>query len=122
LRLGNPTNATLGVNTVHTYTILDNDGVSPPGQAGNPSPADGAMKVSRNVDLSWTAGAGATSHDVYFGTNPDSGASAFQGNQTETTFGPGYLPKNTWHYWRIDEVNSYRTTTGVVWRFKSNNK
>ena len=117
--LSNPANATLGVNTVHTYTILDNDGVSPPGQASSPSPASGATKVSRSVILSWTAGSGADSHDVYFGTNPNPGASEFQGNQTETTFDPGYLPKNTWHYWRIDEVNAGGTTTGVVWSFKT---
>ncbi|HUW82219.1 MAG TPA: Calx-beta domain-containing protein [Phycisphaerae bacterium] len=117
--LSNPSNATLGANTVHTYTILDNDGVSPPGQATNPSPADGATKVSRSVILSWTAGSGADSHDVYFGTNPNPGPSEFQGNQTDTTFVPGYLGKNTWYYWRIDEVNAGGTTTGVVWSFRT---
>mgnify|MGYP001085340912 CR=1 FL=1 len=120
--LSNPSNATLGANTVHTYTILDNDGVSPPGQASNPSPTDGQTKVSRNVILSWTAGSGADSHDVYFGTNPNPGPSEFQGNQTETTFDPGYLGKNTWYYWRIDEVNAGGTTTGVVWSFKTGAK
>jgi len=117
--LSSPSNASLGANTVHTYTILDNDGVSPPGQASNPDPANGATKVSRNATLSWTAGSGADSHDVYFGTNPNPGASEFQGNQAGTTFDPGYLGKNTWYYWRIDEVNAGGTTTGVVWSFKS---
>jgi hypothetical protein len=117
--LSNPVNATLGTNTVHTYTILDNDGVLPPGQASNPSPYNGVTGVSRNVDLSWTAGSGADSHDVYFGTNPNPGASEFQGNQTQTTFDPGYLGKNTWYYWRIDEVNAGGTTTGVVWSFRT---
>jgi hypothetical protein len=117
--LSDPSNATLGANTVHTYTILDNDGVSPPGQASSPSPASGATKVSRSVILSWTAGAGADSHDVYFGTNPSPGPSEFQDNQAGTTFDPGYLAKNTWYYWRIDEVNAGGTTTGVVWSFKS---
>jgi len=117
--LSNPTNASLGANTVHTYTILDNDGVSPPGQASSPSPADGATKVSRSVILSWTAGSGADSHDVYFGTNPNPGPSEFQGNQPGTTFDPGYLGKNTWYYWRIDEVNAGGTTTGVVWSFRA---
>jgi len=117
--LSNPSNATLGVNTVHTYTILDNDGVSPPGQASSPSPASGATKVSRSVILSWTAGSGADSHDVYFGTNPNPGPSESQGNQAQTTFDPGYLGKNRWYYWRIDEVNAGGTTTGVVWSFKT---
>ena len=117
--LSNPSNASLGANTVHTYTILDNDGVPPPGQASNPTPADGVMKVSRNVVLSWTAGNGADSHDVYFGTNPNPGPSEFQGNQPGTTFDPGYPGKNTWYYWRIDEVNEGGTTTGVVWSFRT---
>ncbi len=41
----------------------------PPGPASNPNPADGATGVSRTADLNWTAGRGATSHDVYFGTS-----------------------------------------------------
>jgi len=72
--------------------------------------------------LSWTAGSGADSHDVYFGTNPNPGPSEFQGNQADTTFDPGYLGKNTWYYWRIDEVNAHGTTIGVVWSFKSASK
>ncbi len=89
----------------------------PPGQASNPSPANGAAGVSINADLSWTAGSGATSHDVYFGTDstPDSGE--FQGNQTGTTFDPGTLAYSTTYYWRIDEVGAGGTTTGVVWSF-----
>ena len=121
--LSSPTGATLGANTVHTYTIVDNDGVSPPGQASNPSPTDGATKVAiSGTTLSWTAGSGGDSHDVYFGTNPTPGASEFQGNQTDTTFEPGDLVKLTMYYWRIDEVNDGGTTTGVVWSFKASNK
>lgn len=39
--------------------------------ASNPSPADGATNVSLNPVLSWTPGAGATMHKVYFGTDPN---------------------------------------------------
>ncbi|MCK4814400.1 hypothetical protein KA005_01410, partial [bacterium] len=42
--------------------------VSAPGAAANPSPANAATEVSIGANLSWTAGSGATSHDVYFGT------------------------------------------------------
>ncbi len=90
---------------------------SPPGQATNPNPANGASSVSTGADLSWTAGAGATSHDVYFGqdSTPDSGE--FQGNQSGTTYDPGTLAENTTYYWRIDSVNAVGTTTGNVWSF-----
>jgi hypothetical protein len=86
-------------------------------KASYPSPANGATGVSINADLSWTAGSGAISHDVYFGTDstPDSGE--FKGNQPGTTYDPGTLELNTTYYWRIDEVSGSGTTTGDVWSF-----
>ena len=85
-----------------------------PGQAGNLSPPDGATKIEITADLSWTAGTGATSHDVYFGTsNPP----AFRGNQTAAIFDPGTMAYLTKHYWRIDSVNSTGKTPGIVWNF-----
>ena len=87
---------------------------NPPGQASGPNPADGASGLGLGTALSWTAGTLATSHDVYFGTNP---APASQGNQAGTTFDPGPLEHSTTYYWQIDEVNSDGTTTGVTWSF-----
>ncbi len=82
--------------------------------ASQPSPANNATDVSVSAQLSWAAGAGADSHDVYFGTsNPP----AFVGNQTQTTYNPGVLANSTTYYWRIDEVNTCCTTTGSVWSF-----
>jgi len=60
-------------------------------------------------------GSGAASHDVYFGT---SDAPPFQTNETASTFAPGLLCNRTIYYWRVDEVNSYGTTTGPVWKFR----
>lgn len=86
----------------------------PPGAATNPSPAWGATGVNYNADLTWTAGAGATSHDVYFGTtNPP----PFKQNQSGTTYDPGSMLGNQLYYWRIDEKNGVGTTTGTVWNF-----
>jgi peptidase M23-like protein/concanavalin A-like lectin/glucanase superfamily protein len=86
---------------------------NPPGQASNPSPATGAV-VPLPVTLSFTAGAGATSHDVHFGTaNPP----PFIVNQTGTTFNPGTLQPSTQYFWRINERNSAGVTTGAVWQF-----
>jgi hypothetical protein len=89
-----------------------------PGTAGNPSPADGANGVSVNVNLGWSAGANATSHDVYFGTDP---SPAFQGNQGSAGFDPGTLAASTTYYWRIDEVNGTGTTAGALWGFTTEN-
>ncbi|MHC4109507.1 MAG: dockerin type I domain-containing protein [Planctomycetota bacterium] len=85
-------------------------------KASEPNPADGKVSVSRTADLSWTAGYGATSHDVYFGTtNPP----PFMQNQTSTTFDPGTMAYTTTYYWRIDELNQGGKTTGTVWSFKT---
>ncbi len=88
-----------------------------PGQASSPSPADSATDVTITTDLSWTAGSGATSHDVYFGTDSTPDAGEFQGNQGGTTFDTGTMTANTVYYWRIDEKNGSGTTTGTVWSF-----
>ncbi|MHC4112296.1 MAG: glycoside hydrolase [Planctomycetota bacterium] len=85
-------------------------------QAKNPNPADGAGGIDTNADLSWTAGVGATSHNVYLGTsNPP----PFIQNQSSTTFEPGTMALGARHYWRIDEVGTYGKITGTVWRFNT---
>ena len=85
-----------------------------PSPAGNPNPADGATSVDLDADLSWKAGLGATSHDVYFGT---SSPPPFIGNQTDTIYDPGTMDYDTMYYWRIDEVGAYGTTIGLAWSF-----
>ncbi|MGD0078308.1 MAG: hypothetical protein ABSB91_06750 [Sedimentisphaerales bacterium] len=88
--------------------------VAVPAKATHPTPADGAREANLAPTLSWTAGARAASHHVYFGT---SSPGTLQGDQTETTFTPGTLDSNTTYYWRIDENNVGGTTTGDVWHF-----
>ncbi|MGA2916665.1 MAG: metallophosphoesterase [Sedimentisphaerales bacterium] len=84
------------------------------GKAFNPSPASGATGVVVNPTLSWSAGYGATSHNVYFGTtNPP----ASIGNQTAVTYNPSTLANSTVYYWRIDEVGGSGTVTGDLWSF-----
>jgi hypothetical protein len=84
-----------------------------PGQIPNATPANGAQNINIAVNLTWTAGARADSHDVYLGLVEVDVSSAsnttvgiFRGNQTSTLFDPGGLAPNTTFYWRIDEVNS----------------
>ncbi len=83
-------------------------------KATNPSPANGVTDVARDATLSWTAGPGAGSHDVYFGT---ASPGTFQVSQSGTAFNPGQLTVGTTYYWRIDEVNGPNTVTGDVWSF-----
>ncbi|MFA5293856.1 MAG: hypothetical protein WC496_12610 [Phycisphaerae bacterium] len=84
----------------------------PPSKATNPNPANGAADLNIIQDLSWTAGANAISHDVYFGTtNPP----PFMGNQTGTNYDTETEGKV--YYWRIDEKNYGGITTGDLWSF-----
>ncbi|MCE5187175.1 MAG: metallophosphoesterase [Planctomycetaceae bacterium] len=83
--------------------------------AYNPSPANAATGVVLNKTLTWSAGASAVSHDVYFGTTSPG---TFRGNQAAAMFDPGVLAENTKYYWRIDECDSGdNVTTGTVWSF-----
>ena len=99
--------------------------------AFNPDPADGAINGGNWLNLSWTPGDLAASHDVYFSDNLDAvndGAEGtFQGNQASTYFAvcfpvfpysDGHVSSTT-YYWRIDEVESDGTTAhkGEVWSF-----
>ncbi len=86
-------------------------------KAANPAPPDGVGYMDPNVDLSWTAGVGAVSHNIYFGTDPTPDAGEFKINKTSPNFDPGALQYGTTYYWRIDEVNGGSTVTGDVWSF-----
>jgi hypothetical protein len=102
-----------GPNT--TIVTASAEGSALPEAASNPSPALNAADVLPAAVLSWTAGTGATSHDLFFGTtNPP----AAVGNQTATSFDPpGLLTAGTVYYWRVDERNDMGATTGALWQF-----
>jgi glycoprotein endo-alpha-1,2-mannosidase len=106
-----------GTTTGDVWSFTTEAAPQPPGQASNPSPSDSATNVGLTTDLGWTAGDGATSHDVYFGTDSTPDAGEFQGNQAGTSFDTGTMANNTTYYWRIDEKNANGTTTGDVWSF-----
>jgi hypothetical protein len=100
--------------------------------ATQPNPVDGALLEDTWVNLGWSPGMSAVSHDVYLGDNYDDVAagtpdsSGFQGNQTTTIFIAGFagfpypegLVPGVTYYWRIDEVEADGTTvSGEVWSF-----
>jgi hypothetical protein len=87
--------------------------------AGSPSPGSGATVDIRDATtLSWTAGDGAVSHDVYFGTDRD--ALELQSSQPGMSFLLAGLVEfgGGEYFWRVDEVAADGTVqTGYVWRF-----
>jgi hypothetical protein len=100
-------------------------------KAYNPSPAVGEIYLDTWASLSWSAGATAASHDVYFSDNfddvNDGTPDAFQGNQPSTFLVVGFpgfaypdgLVPGTTYYWRVDEIEADGTTIhkGIVWNF-----
>ena len=100
--------------------------------ARGPNPKDGTLHTDTWVNLSWSPGDFAVSHDVYLGDNfddVDNGTGdTFRGNQTSTMFIVGFpgfaypegLVPGTTYYWRIDEVNEADPNSpwkGPIWSF-----
>ncbi len=100
--------------------------------ARSPDPADGVLLSDTWVNLTWSPGDFAVSHDVYLGDNfedVDNGTGdTFRGNQTSTLFLAGFpgfaypdgLVPGTTYYWRIDEVNEADPNSpwkGPIWSF-----
>lgn len=111
--------------TTVTASMLD------PELAWNPSPRHLAT-VERTAEgnvLGWVPGAYASSHDVYFGTDPNAVNDAnnvpgiwpeFKGNQDPCSYYPEPLELGNTYYWRIDEVNEPNPNSpwrGIVWEF-----
>jgi len=101
-------------------------------KASSPAPADRAIYEDTWANLSWTSGAFAASHDVYFSDNQNdvvNGAEgAFLGNQALAFLVIGFpgfpypegLVPGTTYYWKVDEVNDANPDgpwAGDVWRF-----
>ncbi|MBN1505589.1 MAG: hypothetical protein JW955_02015 [Sedimentisphaerales bacterium] len=96
--------------------------------AVNPSPADEATDVPRDVVLSWIPGPYAASHNVYFGNTFDDVNSADEsslllvspGQDANVYDPPGRLEFAQTYYWRVDEVNAPPSSTvfkGKTWSF-----
>ncbi len=139
-RLGSGQNFTGIIDDVYLYShALSIDEIQTTMKGGGgypyalgPEPADSAMIEDTWVNLSWSPGDFAVSHDVYLGDNfddVDSGAEGtFQGNQTAVFLIAGFpgfiypdgLVHGTTYYWRIDEVNDTEPNSpwkGPVWSF-----
>ncbi len=98
------------------------------GLATNPSPAEDAEDVLRDVVPSWTPNASAVRHNVYFGADGNRVNSASTADpmnvlvsqgQTAATFDPEEtLEFSQTYYWRVDGVGADNTVfKGRVWSF-----
>ena len=110
--------------TVHSgWGVLGQYGLSEvrflfiPVKPREPQPADGTANVNVDATLAWRAGRGATSHDVYFGT--DAAALAVVDTVTTASYDPGALDLGATYYWKIDEIQDTESWEGAVWSFST---
>jgi len=94
--------------------------------AYSPSPFNGAKYLDTDIDLTWSPGSRAKSHDVYLGTNFDDVSNASRTNPLDVlvkqnhdanSYEPGTLVLGTDYFWRIDEVDGADIWKGNVWQF-----
>jgi hypothetical protein len=93
-----------------------------PTSATAPRPGDGDPNVSQTPILSWKSGIYAASHNVYFGSDPNTLSQVATNPVGQEQYGPitPALDPNKTYYWRIDEVNDARAGgpwVGKVWSF-----
>ena len=93
-----------------------------PNKALNQRPYDASIRQPIETVIKWLNGGGATSYEIYFGTNQiltgtdlmvEANVQQFDLGQ----FDPGPLEYGTIYYWRIDAKNAFGKTIGDVWSF-----
>lgn len=100
----------------HCLISLSCSGTNPPGVPIGFSPFNGAVGVLRDVIFQWTAGTGATAHEVRFGTTTP--PPQVVSGQSETTWNPaGLLEYATLYYWQVVEHNAGGSAEGPIISF-----
>ena len=112
-----------GVDDLHSDSPWTGDLWSftvPSKKAYGPNPADGAIFIEADTDLSWTVGFGAKLHTVYFGesfNDVNNAAGGLPQGTATYTLDPLELGKT--YYWRVDEFDAAKTYKGDVWNFRT---
>ncbi len=93
------------------------DSTDPHKKAIEPAPANDNEHWPNESALTWTAGAGAVSHNIYFGADSNAILIAevtspeFQGNQSQSLFSLSKLDPMKDYFWRVDEVDAAKNIT-----------
>ncbi|MDI6787592.1 MAG: glycine-rich protein [Planctomycetota bacterium] len=110
-RINSRNSSGLTIGNVWSFTTIS----APPARVDSPTPSNNSTDRPINQQLSWGEASGATSYNVYFGTNnPPSNIGT---NTTSRTYNPGTLSPGATYYWRINSKDSTATTTGTIWSF-----
>ncbi|RKX45773.1 MAG: hypothetical protein DRP64_04205, partial [Verrucomicrobia bacterium] len=94
-----------------------------------PDPGSGRTGLDLPVSaLTWSAGDGATQHDIYLGVESNSVDAAttsspgiYRGRQGAASYAPGTLEEDREYWWRVDEVDSGGSVIakGELWHFRA---
>jgi regulation of enolase protein 1 (concanavalin A-like superfamily) len=107
---------TVHVGPVWSFTVS-------PKMASNPTPPNGTRFVIPSSTLTWTSGAGATTHHIYLSDNladvQAGTGDADKGTVDVAEFVPGTLAHAKTYYWRVDELDGTDTYPGEIWSFRT---
>jgi hypothetical protein len=109
--------ASYGLNQVAPFAPASTiAALAGPGRATNPAPVNGAIGVLHTTGtINWTNALGATSVQVFFGTDPLNLPSIYSG--AVVTSRPVTLNYGTTYYWYVSETSGAGTTKGTLWSF-----
>jgi hypothetical protein len=121
-----------GVETIKNVVInaIELNTANSINQSRTPVPAhndEHVLAPSGSTKVSWSSAPSASSHDIYFGTDSASVASAthssplFKGNQAkvDSTYQVNGLNTMLTYFWRVDEIGASNTLVkGNIWRFR----
>jgi hypothetical protein len=102
-----------GTTSSSTWSFTTVAAASGPGAPTLSSPSNGATGVATTVTLSWSAGSGATSHMLYFGTTNPPPALDYAG----TSYTVGNLSSGTTYYWYVLARNASGTAASATRSF-----
>ena len=105
----------------HESVYLSPQGNLPPNPPSNPSPANGATRVSINPTLSWSCSdpdGDPLTYDIYFGTGTD--PPLVKSDHPSNSYSPGTLSYSTTYYWKIVAKDDHgHSTSSPVWHFRT---
>jgi autotransporter-associated beta strand protein len=104
-----------GLRWVFSNGVVKIDGTDFAAHQPNPGNEAGNIDTT-SVNLSWMAGTGSTSYNIYFGTDQNN-LTLVNSNQTLTSCSVSGLKGNTTYFWRVDAINASGTVYGDIWQF-----
>ena len=110
-----------GIVPLNMYGLSEVQFLIVPVQAADPVPTNGQTAVSLDPTVSWSAGRGAVSHDLYVSDDPiavaDETIDPIAVGLTDTPYDLAGFDMNTVYYWKVNEVSDTEAWPGNVWSF-----